>query len=120
MQKALLFAGLTALSLYSSAQNTFPSTGSVGIGTTAPGASSILEIRSTTKGLLIPRMTMAQRNAIPSPATGLLIFQTDGTPGFYYYRSGWQALGGATSGGANTALSNLAAATSVNSHLLPA
>lgn len=57
----------------------------VGIGTTTPAASSILEISSTTKGLLIPRMTQAQKNAISSPATGLQIYQTDGSTGYWYY-----------------------------------
>jgi hypothetical protein len=62
----------------------------VGIGTTTPDASSALDITSTTKGLLIPRMTETQRDAISSPATGLMIYQTDGTVGFYYYNgSSW-------------------------------
>lgn len=72
------------------AQNTFPATGSVGIGTTAPNASSVLDINSTTKGMLVPRMTSAQRTAIASPAQGLTVYQTDGTPGYYYYNSGWR------------------------------
>jgi len=63
----------------------------VGIGTAgAPAPSATLEIKSTTGGLLLPRMTAAQRNAIPSPTNGLLVFQTDGTPGLYYYvGAGW-------------------------------
>ena len=62
----------------------------VGVGTTTPDASSALDITSTTKGLLIPRMTETQRDAISSPATGLMIYQTDGTVGFYYYNgSSW-------------------------------
>ena len=66
--------------------NTFPSTGSAGIGTTTPNAFSILEMVSTSKGLLIPRMTKTQRDNIGIiPATGLLIYQTNSTPGFYYY-----------------------------------
>lgn len=48
-------------------------------------ASAILDLKSTKKGLLVPRMTMLQRNAIASPATGLLIYQTDNIAGFYYY-----------------------------------
>src|SRR5215831_4689990 len=57
---------------------------------TLPSASAMLDVKSTTKGLLIPRMTLAQRNAIASPATGLLVFQSDIVPGFYYYTgSGW-------------------------------
>jgi hypothetical protein len=47
-------------------------------------ASAILDVQSTTKGLLAPKMTAAQRAAISSPATGLVVFQTDGTSGFYY------------------------------------
>lgn len=87
--------------------NIFPSTGSAGIGTTSPNASSLLEIRSTTKGLLISRMTLAQRNAVASPATGLLIYQTNSTPGFYYYNgSAWKAVatkaGWSLTGNANT------------------
>ncbi|WP_203229460.1 hypothetical protein [Aureibaculum marinum] len=49
----------------------------VGIGTTTPDASSALEVQSTEKGLLIPRMTSAQRTAIASPALGLLVYDTD-------------------------------------------
>ena len=54
-----------------------------GIGTTTPDASAKLEVFSTTKGLLIPRMTSAQRAAITLPANGLMVFQTDGVSGFY-------------------------------------
>jgi hypothetical protein len=75
------------------AQNIFPASGSAGIGTTTPDASSILEMVSTTKGMLVPRMTKVQRDAIIKPATGLLIYQTNSTPGFYYYNgSSWQAV----------------------------
>ena len=59
-------------------------TGSVGIGTT-PDASAVLDVRSTSQGLLLPRLTAAQRAAIASPAQGLQVFQTDGTQGVYYY-----------------------------------
>ena len=66
----------------------------VGIGTTTPDASSALDITSTTKGLLIPRMTAAQRDVISPAATGLMIYQTDGTVGFYYYNgSSWANVG---------------------------
>ncbi len=75
------------------AQNIFPSTGSAGIGTTSPDASSLLEIKSTKKGLLIPRMSKTLRDAIAAPATGLLIYQTTNLPGFYYYNGTlWTAL----------------------------
>jgi hypothetical protein len=52
-----------------------------------PDPSAMLDIKSTTRGLLVPRMTQAQRNAIANPAHSLMIYQTDNTPG-YYYNSG--------------------------------
>jgi hypothetical protein len=55
------------------------SDGDVGIGTASPAASSILDINSTTRGFLPPRMTTVERNLIASPATGLIIFCTDCT-----------------------------------------
>jgi hypothetical protein len=50
--------------------------GSVGIGTSAPNASAALDVTSTTQGVLFPRMTTTQRNAISSPADGLVIYNT--------------------------------------------
>ena len=66
-------------------QNTFPSSGAAGIGTASPNGKSILEIKSTTKGVLFPRMTKAERDAITSPPDGLIIYQTDNTPGLRIY-----------------------------------
>ena len=55
---------------------------------------AILDLTSTTKGFLPPRMTQAQRNAIASPAIGLEIYQTDATEGKYIYKSsGWTYIG---------------------------
>ena len=48
----------------------------VGIGTTTPDASSALDVSSTSKGLLMPRLTTTERNNISLPATGLMIFNT--------------------------------------------
>src|SRR5215467_14321574 len=102
-----LFTLFVALEIFlvkfSFAQNTFPSSGAVGIGTTSPNISSLLDVTSTTKGVLVPRMTKSQRDAIVTPATGLLIYQTNSTPGFYYYSgAGWTAI---SSKGANSSLS---------------
>lgn len=64
----------------------------VGIGTSSPDASAALELSATTKGFLPPRMTAAQRTAIGTPATGLMVYQTDGTTGLYAYNgSAWIA-----------------------------
>jgi hypothetical protein len=51
--------------------------GSVGIGTVAPDLSAMLDISSTTRGLLLPRMSTTQRTAIPAPASGLMVFDTN-------------------------------------------
>ena len=113
----ILFAATIFAVQNTKAQNIFPATGSAGIGTAAPNASSILEMVSTTKGLLTPRMTKTQRDAIVTPATGLMIYQTNSTPGFYYYSgTAWTAV---SSKGANTTLSNLVSPTAINQSLLP-
>jgi hypothetical protein len=67
----------------------------VGINTNTPDASSALEIESTAGGILIPRMTEIQRDAIVSPASGLMIYQTDEVSGFYFYNgTGWTKIDG--------------------------
>lgn len=102
-----------------SAQNTYPGSGAVGIGTLSPNSSSLLDVTSTSKGVLLPRMTKAQRDAILTPSVGLLIYQTNSAPGFYYYNgSAWTAI---SAKGANTGLSNLSAGgTAINQALTPA
>ncbi|RLD43423.1 MAG: hypothetical protein DRI89_04605 [Bacteroidetes bacterium] len=68
----------------------------VAINTTGTAAdnSAMLDISSDSMGILIPRMTMAQRDAITSPATGLMIYQVDETTGYYYYDgSSWNLVG---------------------------
>ncbi|UAY53451.1 hypothetical protein [Ferruginibacter albus] len=65
---------------------------SVSINTNGVAADStaMLDVSSTKKGLLIPRMMAQQKTAIVNPATGLLVYQTDGDTGFYYYNgTGW-------------------------------
>ncbi len=73
---------------------------------TRADTSAMLDISSSSKGMLMPRMNQSSRNGIHLPATGLMIYQTDNTPGFYY-NSGtpasptWTAVsgGGGTSAG---------------------
>lgn len=72
---------------------------SVSINTTGNAAdpSAMLDISSANKGILIPRMTQAEKLAIFSPADGLLVYQTDGTKGFYFYSTittSWNFLAG--------------------------
>ena len=61
---------------------------SVGIGTPTPDASAALEVASTARGLLVPRLTAAQRTGIAAPATGLLVYQTNGPQAGFYYNAG--------------------------------
>ncbi len=58
--------------------------GNVGIGTNTPNASAILELLSTNKGMLVPRMNTAGMTAIPSPANSLLVYNTDSMCYFFY------------------------------------
>ncbi len=90
------------------ANSTLNNTGTaIGIGTASPNASALVEIQSTTQGLLLPTMTLAQKTAITSPATGLLIFQTDGTAGFYYYSgTAWVPIAGAGGTGTSSPTAN--------------
>lgn len=65
----------------------------VGIGTNTPNNSAQLDVQSTSRGLLLPRMTAAQRAAVQNPAQGLLVYQTDGTIGIYHFDgSHWRSL----------------------------
>ncbi len=67
--------------------------GALSIGVTTANASALLQVDSTTKGFLPPRMTAAQRAAIATPAEGLVVFQTDGTIGLYVYANAtWRTL----------------------------
>ena len=68
--------------------STLTAQGRLGINTdgSTPDASALLDLKSSTQGLLVPRMLSSERTTITSPATGLLVYQTDGvSPGFYYY-----------------------------------
>lgn len=64
----------------------------------ALNASSILDVASTTKGFLEPRMTQAQRDAIATPATGLQIYNTDSNKLNYYNGTSWSEVGSGSSG----------------------
>jgi hypothetical protein len=70
------------------------SIGSIGIGTSLAAASSVVDITSTGKGLLIPRMTTNQRNAITSPASQLLVSNTSNQTLDQYNGTGWSSIAG--------------------------
>jgi hypothetical protein len=66
--------------------------GNVGIGTSSPNASAILDAQSTTKGVRMPNMTTTQKNAISSPAAGLMVFDTTLAKLCVYSGSAWQTI----------------------------
>lgn len=93
----------------------------VGINTNMPDNSAALHVDATNKGLLIPRMSKSDRGTISLPANGLLIYQTDDSPGFYY-NSGtagspvWLPVAGSSSGAAGASIyGNGASALNVSS-----
>jgi len=58
-----------------------------------PDSTAMVDVKSTTKGFLIPRMTKEQRDSIRVPALGLFIYQTNDNPGFYYFDgTSWKRL----------------------------
>ncbi|TDE48475.1 beta strand repeat-containing protein [Flavobacterium sp. GT3P67] len=89
----------------------FSAKAQVGIGTNEPDESAQLEVLSSSKGVLIPRMSLLQRNGINSPANGLLIYQTNNSPGFYYNTNGqWQRLANSSelkAGGGGTTVNTI-------------
>jgi len=72
-----LFISLVIVSIIASGQVAINQTGE------GPVSSSILDLKSDSLGLLVPRMTETQRQAIANPATGLIVYQTGGTVGLY-------------------------------------
>lgn len=96
MKKNLLFlpfllcaAVLVLTGVTATAQN------NVGIGTPSPDASAILEVQDNSRGVLVPRLTTAQRNSVAAPANGLLVYDTDlNCFHFFVSGTGWQSLCG--------------------------
>lgn len=86
-KSVLLSAFLFFIAYLSIAQN-------VGIGTTLPHSSAALEVKATNKGLLIPRITTAQRNSIASPAKGLMVYDSSRNNYWYYTGNTWKEIAG--------------------------
>lgn len=78
------FYTIAALLLITTAANA-----QVGIGTTTPDTSSMLDIKSATKGFLMPRMTSAERGAIATPAKGLQVFDITTNSPWYFNGTAW-------------------------------
>ena len=79
------------------------SAGNIGMGIGTPDASALLDMTSTTQGFLAPRMTGAQRDAIGTPATGLVIYNTDGNTMDYYNGTIWTSFA-SSAGSASTVI----------------
>jgi hypothetical protein len=104
-KKLSLFLLFAALILFMTTGSFAQTKGGAAVNATHadPDSTAMLDVSSVTKGILIPRMTEAERNAISGPAPSLLIFQTDETPGFYYNAGtalapNWTQLGGGVAG----------------------
>lgn len=96
--RIILVSAVTGITLIINAQ-------SVAVNTTGSSAhsSAILDVASTTKGFLAPRMGTALRTSIPSPANGLLVFDTD-TKSYWYFSNTWKEISNGGGGGGNFAL----------------
>jgi hypothetical protein len=92
------------LAIFTTFATTAQSVGINADGSTA-NASAMLDISSTTKGFLPPRMSSAQRSAIASPASGLMVYQNDANTGIYVYNgTTWVLLSNASYGDIKTGI----------------
>lgn len=92
VMKKYLFLFLRSVAFLTSIFIISPVHAQVGIGTTTPNGSAVLDLSSSNKGVLIPRLTTAQRNAISNPATGLLLFDTDKGSVMFFDGTAWRTL----------------------------
>ncbi|MCX6305169.1 MAG: tail fiber protein [Bacteroidetes bacterium] len=98
----LLASSLLLCSLFTSAQVAINTDGS------APNSSAMLDVKSSSKGILIPRMTSAERGLISGPVAGLMVYQTNAPAGYYYYTgTSWKQMIDALATAANPPANNL-------------
>jgi trimeric autotransporter adhesin len=96
MKKHLLLAGVLLCYQITFAQNV-----AINNDGSTPNPSALLDIKSTTKGLLMPRMTTLERNAIVNPAEGLKVYDTDTKNFWFYDGSAWKSVSVAAPAAAN-------------------
>lgn len=85
----------------------------------APDPSSILDIQSENQGILVPRMTGENRSAINSPATGLLVYDTDTNSYWYYDGSIWMDIAAGSSGGGSSLIEDMDGDTKIRTESTP-
>lgn len=107
MKKIICMIAIACIAKVACAQN-------IGIGTSTPNASAALEIKASNKGLLIPRTSTASRNAIASPAKGLLVYDTSTSSFWYRNGSAWVQV---ENSGKNWSLTGNAGTTNENNFL---
>ena len=91
-----------SLGLHNSNNNEIRTNADVCAGTQSPDGSAIMQADSTTKGFLPPRMTTTQRNAIATPAEGLLVFDTTLHQSWQYQNGAWAEVGGGSGSAAGS------------------
>lgn len=112
MKKLLTIAFLLPMTIGASAQGV-----AIGTGTPTAHASAALDVQSTTQGILVPRMTTAQRTGIAAPAGGLLVFDTTSGSFWYYTGTAWQELVGGGPSAAGWSLTGNAGTDSVTNFI---
>lgn len=85
-------AGTTIFTQNTTESMRIDTSGNLGIGTSSPNASALLDVQSTTKGVRMPNMTTTQKNAIASPAAGLMVFDTTLSKLAVYSGAAWQTI----------------------------
>ncbi|MEZ4896439.1 MAG: hypothetical protein R2806_06375 [Saprospiraceae bacterium] len=104
--------GVRALTLYEG--------GNVGIGTLVPNSSALLDLSSTTQGMLLPRMSSVQRTNINNPALGLMVFDNNTESVWYRNSTSWKELGsGGSSGSGGSYIQDADGNTSVKTEANP-
>ena len=91
MKKLLLLTSILLTTIGSMAQ-------SVGINTTTPHSTAILDVKSNTKGVLLPRTSTISRLAIVNPAKGLILYDTTASSFYFYSGTAWQPISAGNNG----------------------
>src|SRR5437773_1228996 len=96
MRKIMSISQIVCLTLlFINANKLYSQSVAINTDGTLAHSSAMLDIKTTSKGLLIPRMSSSQRTAISSPATGLMVFDTDTNTFWYFNGTAWTNLSGA-------------------------